>query len=371
MNLTPSIRQGFTLIELLVVVAIIGLLIGLLLPALGQARGAAQSAVDQGQQRQLAIGQAAYNADNDSWIPGVNTSGVDMEFPQYGEAGRGGSRDRIDEDDYASVDSARPVSATDWISPSIGTEFLPAGREARFVYILEQFADPTRQETGIAFDNGLGAGDIREYLGEQGIDQALMPSYFMPNVFQLFGSGRAGGDEVVAAVGDVRDNGIGPVDLPSGYVPKNDRVGNPGLKIMCANGTRFIASDGSLSYNADFGRGAAVAYRGSAFTDMPGAAARSHSWSDVRGPVDRREALTYRHSDRMNAAFWDGSVRTLTKDESRDPKLWYPSKSIWATSTTAPDPSDDGINMDGNTAAARSPNRGAEAFGYTQGDKLP
>lgn len=34
---------------------------------------------------------------------------------------------------------------------------------------------------------------------------------------------------------------------------------------------------------------------------------------------------SYRHAGKMNATMWDGHGETLTKQQSRNPTLWYPS----------------------------------------------
>ena len=63
------LRRGFTLIELLVVVAIISVLASMLLPALGRARETSKRAVCASNLKQMYIGAAMYNDDNDEWAP--------------------------------------------------------------------------------------------------------------------------------------------------------------------------------------------------------------------------------------------------------------------------------------------------------------
>ena len=68
-------RKAFTLIELLVVISIIALLIAILLPALGSTRQSAQQLQSTTHIRGLHQGMVVYSQDNNSYYPGLESSG--------------------------------------------------------------------------------------------------------------------------------------------------------------------------------------------------------------------------------------------------------------------------------------------------------
>jgi prepilin-type N-terminal cleavage/methylation domain-containing protein len=79
-------RRGFTLIELLVVISIIALLIAILLPALSSARQSARQMQGSTQMRGIHQGMFAYAQENNTWYPGVDSTGQPLKNGSIGHS---------------------------------------------------------------------------------------------------------------------------------------------------------------------------------------------------------------------------------------------------------------------------------------------
>lgn len=330
-------RRAFTLIELLVVIAIIALLIGILLPSLGAARGAARDLACLANERSLGQGLSIYVNVNDGWIPGPNTSGLELHRD-----------DEMGNDAEYEPGAESPTQDWDWISPIVGEMLgLPAGdRLAKFQRILENdLACPrNREEYKANFTPGGGLLPMdRENAGE-GPHPRIM-SYTVSAHLLLEARPQPWPDDELGEFMNVWDRGglavaggaaAWGIASPPGYKPRIDLVGNPGRKAMAFEGGGFWdASIGGLDYSTVLNteslggnpqgnfQSVGPFFAGEGDQGMDGLEREEDGT-----PTERFSRLFLRHGvDKMNIAFFDGSAKALDAMEAGDPSLYVPQNS--------------------------------------------
>ncbi len=325
-KLNPTTRRtnqrfcGFTLVELLVVVAIIALLISILLPSLSKAKDLARSAVCLSHLSGAGKGFQMYAAEYDDYIPGPNTSGTKWRNWT-------GRPPKWDDSDSPNT----PLQADDWMSPTLGNSLgLSAKRGNRLEQLFNHdFCCPANRAK---YDDSWPSGAWPD------ATTINYNSYSSPFTFHYYfdaDHAKARGNPDGAHFGNGYDR---LVDIrPANHRFRLETVGIASDKIAAADGSRYINSEGKITFNVGDVAGAYglnFTCRGATLNVFHQGNGNPYKFKDEGGgsyPALHPDVAryTYRHpNESINAVFYDGHCENLHNVESRKVKYWFPSGSV-------------------------------------------
>ena len=335
LGIRTSTRRGVGIVDTLAVVAMSGTAATLIPAVTHNARVTAMQPQCVMNHRMLWQAQAMYMSENLDQYAGVNTSGA--AYQGFGVS----LTDGIVEFSDALVgdtDSSTPTASWDWINPILGEKGrFPANRAARLAEVLNRMACPEarRQNDYVFFNGDTKPAEVTDFENAfSGVVSQV--SYLQPVSFQLYSSaaeidsiplaGPPGGDFFWRPVRLRAGNNAFPAISPVDFRPVLDRVGqNPSSKVMHADGTRFVDTEGDISIDTStnsfiYGNFSS----GGPIDESSNAYGRSGA-----GAPDNLD-LSFRHDGGLYATMFDAAVRFMTREEAwTDPAPWYPGGSVF------------------------------------------
>lgn len=304
-------RAGFTLIELLVVIAIIAILVGILLPSLAGAREAGRAVVCNAHIRAFALGLSAYGLDNRGFIPGPNTTGIDVVWNGYRES------------------PETPTQNWDWMSPLVGQDMgFPINRLEKFERIC--MTDLRCPSNTTRYTELFQGDELPNF--PRGGEQPYTLSYMTPAYLHHLPTGTNVSNVPWRNALQVLP-GNEAIRLPAGWRMRADTIVFPSQKLYAFEGARywynridgFDYSTGTFSSGLVGSPQGNFTSRGPAFSGGGEAPIRTRqtNW----GPTDLFEQISLRHNSTMTSLYFDGHVETLDAEEASAPNLYVPADS--------------------------------------------
>jgi prepilin-type N-terminal cleavage/methylation domain-containing protein/prepilin-type processing-associated H-X9-DG protein len=349
-------RKGFTLVELLVVIGIIAVLISILLPAFSKAQRSAITVECMSNMREIGGAMQMYATQNYGWLPGSPITTAAFVTDPNGWTDEGPHAPKTYKLSDSTTTQALPgiLGFYDWQSPLATVMGLDFDQKGAAQDIFNRFA----------FINTYGVFQCPANTNNGSILQfySASPIYYplpkgskivLPNPWTNFMPSMVESMFFMQSEAICKANGVyvgyGDADLPSGYVPKLNKIGDPDLKIYVADGCRWSSPEAGEYPDVYLGPALSGADTNQTVNGAdPGPwDVYTHAYNRTdepdgldgpsQGPIDCR-ALSCRHgavgfnqqSDtyKFNALFFDGHVETLGDLQGANPVFWLPKGSV-------------------------------------------
>ena len=332
-----SLQGGFTLVELLVVIGIIALLISILLPALGKAREQAKTVKCAANLRSAVQALHIYTSENKGWLPGPHTSGAIWKSGVDSIGPLEGSSDET------------PLQNMDWVSPTFGKSFKwPENDYSRLRTIYNvQLNCPSNSMMFESLDLN------NEALPYTMADLAYS-SYSAVIQFHAFEAHETAAYREPPIVIDMYAPANGGLKPPTGYAPMLSKIGQAAAKVYLVEGSRYIPLVNEGTFNASATKTSFNAARyqkvggnfmiGGPFQPWPNTPYQLYEGSAINytskklSPVAANFA--WRHTGKMNIAFFDGHVELRAPADSIRVELYTPKGTTIIDAANTYDPND-------------------------------